>query len=136
MTDEAKKADEPKLPAAVQLQNDVKKEINTLDKPGSVTSARQRVIDDLAQQELDRRVSVLATALGKRKELSIQVKKVKPDQVFYDAEGNKTSESFTKAKADELKKLKNKLEKLDGLINTVIEAPSAEAYQKLGDFKA
>ena len=126
---------EVKLPAAVQLQNDVKTEIETLDTPGAVTSTRQQVIQALADAELERRVEILSSALLERKKLESQVKKIKPDQIFYDADGKVTNASFTKAKADELRKSKEKLQKLDRLIDAVIDTPTADAYNKLSNFK-
>ena len=63
------------------------------------------------------------------------MQKSKPDNVLLDAQGNKT-ETFTQAKFKERKKLVDGLAKLDKAINTVIAEPTADAYEKLKNFKS
>lgn len=122
---------ESRLPAAVQLQNDVKKQIQDQESV-SETSVRQRVINGLTERELQRREDLLSKALQSRKTLDLDLKKTKPDQITYDEDGTE-HRRFSKGVLESRKKLAEKLDKLDRLINSVIEKPDASSYKTLED---
>lgn len=121
-----------RLPAAVQLQNAVKQQVKQLDSPAQQTSVRQRVVSDLAEREMKRREDLLSQALELRKTLDLELKKVKPDQVSYDEDGTE-HKRFSKNVLESRKKGQEKLEKLDRLLNDVIDKPDAGTYKTLED---
>jgi hypothetical protein len=123
----------PALPAAVQLQKDVKKKVADIETGGK--SAVSRVRDAMAEEVIVQRVSVLTEALKKRRNLDGDLKKIKPDNVFVDADGNEVMSSYSKGSQQAMKKLRERLAKLDKLINEVVNNPAPEAYDKLGKHK-
>ena len=122
------------LPAAVQLQNDVKEQVKATDTPGISICVRKRVVNQLAEAEIVRRTQVLTDALTKRSVLARELKKFKPTlSQGVDEETGKESFKFTKSDFDGRKKATEKLAKLDAAIGKVIEEPTADAYGKLKD---
>jgi len=89
---------------------------------------QERVIATLANREMASRESALLEAIGKVEQLRAALRKVKPDQTLYDADGKVAQAYFSKAKADEKKKLEEQLAKLDALID--------KAFTKTPDFAA
>ena len=125
--------EKPRMPAAIQLQLDVKKKIADVETGGK--SARQRVVGAMAEVEMERRVGVLTAALQKRRDLDGDLKKIKPDNVFVDAEGNEVMSSYLKGSQQAMKKLRERRDKLDRLIDAVCLKPTPEAYDKLSKLK-
>jgi len=95
----------------------VSAEIKASDVP-----ARVKVI--LVEREVSARADAVLAVLGKLDEVRKAARKIKPDQVSYDAQGKIVSESYSKAKADELKK--------NGEEAAKVEAAIAKAFE--GDF--
>lgn len=72
-----------------------------------------RLIAMLTEEEVVLRANLLKTAFEK---LNLQRKaltKIKPDVITYNANGEESSASFSKAKIDELKKAKDEMGKLE-----------------------
>lgn len=125
-------APKPALPEAVNLQNSVKERLDESERGDR--SVRERVVEALVEEELERRAGVLSAALVRRKDAEAALRKIKPDQTTFAADGTETS-VFSKEKFQERKKAQERLTKLDAAIDKVIAEPSAEAYKKLGDLK-
>lgn len=119
--------DANKMPAAVMLRKDVRAAVEELQNRGEV---RGRVKNQLVEVELARRVDVLAKVLATREELARDLNKIKPDQVSYDENSEKQTESYSKAKANELKKAREKLTKCDKAIDKCINEADYDALQK------
>jgi hypothetical protein len=81
---------------------------------------RERLIGTLVEREIGQRVDVLDKALSKREQLERDIRKLKPDDVSYDGDGNVVSAHYSKAKYEELKKAKDKLAKLDTAIEKAL----------------
>lgn len=122
-------SDTPQQPGAVQLKNEVKARVQAAEE-GEATSARARVVQALADDVLKKRTTILSNALSKRNEMARELAKVKPDNVFYDEDGNE-KKSFSKAAFEGRKKKTEQLGKLDKLIDAVLADPTSENYDKL-----
>jgi hypothetical protein len=80
-----------------------------------------RIVEVLTEREVQARVDLLDSALKKRAEAQKELRKLeRPDQVAYDADGKVTAESFSKARADEVKKAREQAQKLEGAITTAL----------------
>lgn len=101
----------------------------------TVGSSAQQIQDELVnllvRRELDKRVSLLDSALSKLDELRKNLNKIKPDNVLYDETGAIVQNSYTKAKLDEKKKATEKVEKLDKAIESALALSAPDAFQKL-----
>lgn len=93
-----------------------------LERLGNASSnVRGMVVDQFVADEIKARADLLYRAVKKREEMERDLRKIKPDNTAYDASGKIVSESFTKAKADELKKAKEQLDKLDKAIDMAVQ---------------
>lgn len=113
------------LPAAVALQQDVKRHLSD---HGS--TIRERVVAQLAEEEISRRVGLLREAVDTRSSFNRELNKLKPDVITYDDNGEE-ERRWTKKARDERDKLLDKLGKIDARINAVIEQPNASNYDQL-----
>jgi tRNA G18 (ribose-2'-O)-methylase SpoU len=128
MTDSATvEVDANRIPAAVQLRKDVKTAVEELQDRGEI---RGRVKNQLVEKEIQRRAEMLAKALATREDLAREVNKIKPDNVTYNAHGEKQAELFSKKQADTLKKAKERLDKCDKAIDKCINKADYDALQK------
>ena len=98
------------IPAFVALTDAVKTSIQTCQANGDV---RTRVIGHLTEKELQRRTELVVKGMEARKAQEKEIAKIKPDAVFYDGDGKKSIEQFSKQAADNLKKANEKLAKID-----------------------
>lgn len=121
---------EQKLPKAVELLVTVSDKIKA-----SGDAVVQKVVAARVEAELQKRADSLEKALVTRASLASEVKKLeKPDvDGTYDADGKEvTPASFSKARAKELKDKRDKLAKVDKLINAALEN---NEWGKLNEFK-
>jgi hypothetical protein len=133
-TNPAETPDQPTEPAALQLQRQVKSSVVDTEAGAGDGSTRSRVVGQLVEAEMERRVGLLSEALRKRATLDGDLRKIKPDNITLDDSGNKTAH-WSEAKFKERAKAQDRLTKLDGLINNVIENPTPENYDKLSKHK-
>lgn len=91
---------------------------------------REKLIAALTDREVAIRVDKLDKALAKRREMENDLRKIKPDVETFDADGKVTSQSYTKAKAEELKKAREQLAKLESAFDKAIEGD----FGKLNEF--
>ena len=114
---------------------DASEDVSVLVKKAIKNSAsvvKNKVVDLFVNEEIDKRVKSLHSAYVKLKELRNAVNKIKPDNVNYDEEGQVTSQSYSKAKVDELKKSKERVVKLERAIDAAI-ANEENAFNKLDE---
>lgn len=105
----------------------------TLKKVSEVISSSNeevinRVVGVFVEKELSRRVDSLVSAFNSLEEKNKELAKVKPDHVLYDQDGNKTTESYTKDKVDEVKKLKESIKKVETAINAALEGDFSKVF--------
>lgn len=85
----------------------------------------KRVMNTLVEREVTARTDAFLTCLGKLEELRRAAKKIKPDMEFFPAEGGgpaaKPVQSYSKAKADELRKNGEEQKKLEDALNKALE---------------
>lgn len=75
---------------------------------------KERVIAHLAAQELDRRTEATIKVVSKIDELEKELKKLsRPDVETFDMDGKALPGVFSKARTEEIKKVKEQKEKLD-----------------------
>lgn len=88
---------------------------------------KKRLVESLTERVLVQRVDMLDKGLSKLKELKKEVDKIRAPDMF-DAAGNKVPGYFTKAQNEELKKAKEKFNKLEKAIE---KAFNGEEFDKL-----
>ena len=93
---------------------------------------RQRLVSSLLERELVKRVDMLDKGLSKMKELKKEVDKIRPADMF-DTAGNKVPGNLTKQQYEELKKAKEKLNKLENALEKAFEG---EGFDKLAGLVA
>jgi hypothetical protein len=101
---------------------------------GSGDDLQAAVVEAMVRKELAGREAAIIEALGKLDALDSAIRRLRPDDVKYDADGNKVSEAYSKAKYDELKKLREQRDKLDKLIDRAFTTtPDFAAMKKAAD---
>jgi N-glycosylase/DNA lyase len=96
---------------------------------GSGDAVRQRLVDAMVEKELAQRVELLDKAFQKRFELLTGLRKIdRADQETYHADGSVATQSYTKARLDEIKKAKEALEKHE---NALEKALTSNDFSKL-----
>ena len=113
------------IPVAVQLANDVKDAVKGQDVRGCV-------VDFLVKEEVEKRKTMLVKALVARKEAETAVRKVKPDMLTYDETGKVVTSGYTKKTADELKKAKESLARIDKAITAAINEANYDGLKNVG----
>ena len=88
------------------------------------------VADKLVDVEIQKRIECMTKAINKQDYLEKDLKKIDKDDVTTYSEGKQIS-AMSKSRYDEIKKLKEKIGKLTGSINTALESNSKESYTKL-----
>jgi len=85
-----------------------------------------KVVDVLVVRELDRRSNALVQVIDQLAKLEQDQRKLGPDQVTYNDKGEKATETYSKQRTEERKKLTDKITKYTNTINKALEK---------GDFK-
>lgn len=85
----------------------------------SPPDVKARLVSVMVERELVKRVDTLDKALVKRKELSKELDKIKPEP-SYDAEGKEVPGNFTKAQNESRKKALEQLNKFDRLLEEAL----------------
>jgi hypothetical protein len=90
------------------------------------------VIDKLAEIEIQKRVDIITKSVLKEDQLEKDLKKInKNDIIQYQHVGNQPMEAMSKTRWDEIKKMKEKIAKLQQSIEFALVQNSLEAYNKL-----
>lgn len=87
----------------------------------SANGVLNKVVTVLADREIERRVQALLTGLERLKRADLDVKKIKPDQQSFNGDGQPVGEgTYSKAKAEELKKAREAHAKILAAINKAL----------------
>lgn len=90
-----------------------------------ITNIAPKVEDSIVavfvERELEKRSTATVKVLDDLLKLESTLKKIRPDVKTYDADGKVTSESYSKAKADELKKTKERITKYTNALSKALE---------------
>lgn len=79
------------------------------------------VVAVLVERELTKRTEAVVQCMDTLAKLEGDLRKIKPDQVSYDSTGKIISESFSKNKFEEKKKLTERIDKFTAAITKAIE---------------
>lgn len=90
------------------------------------------VIDKLANAEINRRVDMIAKAIGRLDTLKKEFKKInKPDTKYYT--DGKPVETMSEKRYQEIDKAKKAIERIESCVNTALEKNDEESYKKLSE---
>lgn len=98
------------------LQAKVAEKISTI-----APVVEDKIIDALVAREVNRRSDALTKAIDDLNKMEGEQRRIKPDQVQYNEDGSVKDQSYSKAKIEELKKLKQKIEKYTNAINKALD---------------
>lgn len=107
------------------IQEVVAEKITTIGK-----NIADTVAENLAQSEINKRVELVTKAIAKQDQLEKELKKLDKDDVTTYV-GDTPTTAKSKARYDEVKKAKEKFEKLTKDINDALTNNTTEAYSKL-----
>ena len=79
------------------------------------------VVEALVKVEIARRTEALEKAIKLHEETLREIRKIRPDQISFNLEGAKVSETYSKAVYDSNKKLNEKLAKIEKTIVAATE---------------
>lgn len=115
--------------AELKTHDDVNQSVReTIGSPEFRAATIQQLIKTLTDAELDRRTQLLADGLVRIKKLEGELRRIKPDQVVYDAAGKEAVSGYSKAKFEEIKKLQDQIQKAGVAVNNALEKAD---FQKL-----
>jgi cell division protein FtsX len=142
MSDEANTNDgaTATVPHAIQIRADVKKAVSDASKSGVI---RQRIVEQLTEEEIEKRKQALAAALTKRDETQREIDKIEKNPanktfVVVPGETGKidtkkpASGTWTDEQVQSLNKHREKLAKIDKAIEMALN-PEAPDFSKLKD---
>jgi hypothetical protein len=88
------------------------------------------VADKLVDVEIQKRIDIMTKSINKQDSLEKDLKKIDKDDITSYTGGQQVT-SMSKVRYDEIKKLKEKISKLVGSINSALEQNSKDSYTKL-----
>lgn len=114
--------------ALQSLRNAIDEKIAT-----SGAAIRETAINHFADNERKRRSDIVVTAVNTQRELEADFRKInRADQVLYDASGAVAQEHYTKGRLGDIKKLNEKVTKLELAINKVLaDGATSDDFNKL-----
>jgi len=95
------------------------------------TEVPQTVVNHYVDKEIDFRVARTISAIDAAQSLTNLIKKIKPDQESFDGDGKIASATFSKAKTEEKKKLRERLEKIEEALADVFKKSDFDRLKKL-----
>jgi hypothetical protein len=114
-------------PPAVTLLSSISEKVKE-----SNDAVREQVIENRVSKEINKRVEALDKALGARSAAQGDVRKLdRPDVKALDSEGKIVSEAYSEERFKELKKAREKLEKIDKAIDKALNGD----FSKLNEIK-
>lgn len=111
--------------ASSALLNQVADAIKNSDK-----TVQDKFTSLLVDKEINARVDMLDKAFTQLKETQSNLKKCKPDQQSLDGSGKVVSETYTKAKFEERKKLMDQADLLEKMINKALSGDWSKIKEK------
>jgi len=121
-------ADETKVPIAVEIRQKSKEALE-----GSGEEIKQRIVDQLVEDEKSRRTDILSNAFAAREALARDLSKLrnKPDQVLHPIGGGDAVRYHNDDTVKTVKGKEEKLNNLDQAIETAMTSGTGESYEKL-----
>ena len=130
------------LPHAIIIRTEVKKAVNAACKGGEI---RKRIVDQLTEDEIEKRKLSLAAALTKREETQREIEKIEKNpatKAFVVVPGETTkidpkkpaSGTWTDQQIQDLNKHREKLAKIDKAIAMALDTEQPD-FSKLNDLK-
>jgi len=104
-------------PIAVELRKEVKAKVEQSHQNNEI---RERVVNHLTEVEVERRATLLQSALDNRDEVYKELNKVRPDLVQYTEGGQVVNEFFSKEQSKKRKDATEKLNKIDKAIDKAV----------------
>jgi hypothetical protein len=93
-----------------------------------------RVTSHYVDAEIERRAKLIVTGVEAVRQAEADLKKVdRGDDVRYAADGTIAVQYYTKARIEEVKKGKTRVERLTAALNAVLVSHSADHYKKLDE---
>lgn len=94
----------------------------------SSKTVQNKVIDVLVEREIEKRSSALVKGIDQLSKLKVEINKIRPDVINYDADGKAIGEgSFSKPTVDKLKQTKEKFNKLERAIQKALGSEESPA---------
>ena len=81
---------------------------------------QNRVVEHLTEDEIAARVKLIVAALQELDKCEGDLKKIKPDSIIQDADGNTVQEGYTPARVSERKGLVKKIDKIKSSIDKAL----------------
>lgn len=93
------------------------------DRLGGVgPTVREKVVDLMVDQEIDRRVKAVSALVTKLDEINTNLKKIdRADVETFNQDGTVATSSFTKARLEEIKKAKEQATKIEKALDQAFE---------------
>jgi hypothetical protein len=136
MADLSKKGNSTTGTAVATNHNSVLEAFVERIKASEFTDAtRGKFLHVLADRESEKRVSALVIGFDNIQKLENEYRKLnRPDDVrYHDAEGTQASSTFSKGRIDELKRLKERIEKYDRAFNEAVAHGKFDELWKLNN---
>lgn len=92
------------------------------------TKVVDTVVESLVRVEILKRADALEKAIKLHDDTIKEIRKIKPDQITYDLDGTKQTETYSKSVIDNNKKFTDKLKKIE---KTIVDATEAEKWGDL-----
>ncbi len=103
------------------ISNDLLSEVSDLIK-NSHETVKQKLVSVLVEREINERVDLLVSAINKLKDIKKELDKIKPDIETFDAiTFTKLPTQFSKSKWEEKKKMTERKEKLEKVIDSALD---------------
>ena len=121
--------EDKKVSQAVNFAEELKSKIDVGIKESQETVI-QKTVDQLVNQEVEVRKSLILEGLKTYDELKEKLSKIKPDVISYDDSGNVKSENYSKSKIDEKIKLEKQFKEIEVALNAAISDGDYKKLQK------
>lgn len=118
-----------KTPRDIALEKISTLTISTQNTPGNLFD---NVVDVYVKKEIDARTECVVSAITLLDNLNKELRKIKPDNVTYNADKSIASETYSKSVIEQKFKLEEDIKKLTSLINDTFE--KNDGYAKLKEF--
>lgn len=97
---------------------------------------KEKVIEFEVNRKIALYVQMIIDRLTEIDNINKELKKIKPDNISYDEDGNFTSNSFSKQLYEKRVNLENRIKKVASAITTALEEDNFDPIKNLGDSKS
>lgn len=84
-------------------------------------NVEDKILDTFVDREVDKRAKAVVNVIDQLVKLEQDLRKIKPDQQFFDADGKETGASYSKTKVEEKKKLEDRIAKFTNAVNKAVD---------------